>query len=252
MLGHPIIRRAPRIALAILCLLGLLTASLPAAGRSGTEGLQGQPDPALQGEEPTRTRSNHNTQIAVPGPSGVSVSTWSGDLFYPLSLLTIPGHGLPLSIDLSYNSSWHDYGQHYGPGWQLSYNMFYVRHDTGDITVVWEDGRSDRFVKSNGAFLSPVDTYDTLVEYLPGKYVLRTKYGLDERRAEPGGTASVRCRRQLERHHRSGRGCYPLRLRPGPLFDGHYSPARRVDHDHLHERGSHDAHRRIDRPLLRL
>ena len=176
--AHPALRRFSRIALAVLCTLGLLSTSLPAAGYSSIDEHPGQPGRLRVAQEPTRTRSNHNTQIAAPGPSGVRVSTWSGDLFYPLSLLTIPGRGLPLNITLSYNSSWHDYGQHYGYGWQLSYNMFYVRHDNGDITVVWENGRSDRFVKSNGAFLSPVDTYDTLAEYLPGKYVLRSKYGL--------------------------------------------------------------------------
>jgi len=130
-------------------------------------------------DEPERSRSNHNTQVKVLGPSNVRINTWSGNLFYPVPILTIPGRGLSIELFLSYNSSWHDFVTHYGHGWQLSYNMFYVRDENGDIVVVWEDGRADRFVKSNGSFLSPVDTYDTLQEYQPGKYVLRTKYGIE-------------------------------------------------------------------------
>ena len=99
-------------------------------------------------------RSNHNTQIAAPGPSGVRVSTWSGEMFYPLPLLTIPGHAAcPSDVTLSYNSSWHhDYGQHYGYAGSSATTSFYVRHDNGDITVVWENGRSDRFIKEQRRF----------------------------------------------------------------------------------------------------
>ena len=154
----------------ILCVLSMLMSSMPySMAFASVE--------APTGEEPERTRSNHSTQINVSGPSNIRINTCSGNLFYPVSILTIPGRGLSIEISISYNSGWHDFATHYGHGWQLSYNMFYVRDESGDIIVVWEDGRADKFIKSNGSFFSPLDTYDTFQEYRPGKYLLRTKAG---------------------------------------------------------------------------
>jgi RHS repeat-associated protein len=159
-----------RLTVTALCILGLLVSSVPRP----IKGVIAQVD-----SEPARARSNHNTQVKVFGPYGVRVNTWNGNLFYPVPLLAIPGRGLPVEISLSYNSSWHDFATHFGYGWQLSYNMFYVRDENGGIIVVWEDGRAERFVKSSGSFLSPVDTYDTLREFQPGKYILQTKHGIE-------------------------------------------------------------------------
>ena len=77
--------------------------------------------------------SNHATQIKVPGPTKVRINTWNGNLFFPVPILTIPGRGLSIALSLSYNSSWHNVETHYGHGWQLSYNMFYVRDTNGNI-----------------------------------------------------------------------------------------------------------------------
>jgi len=163
-------RRKSQKVISLLCILGMLVASLP--------------NPITQvsaqgGDEPERTRSNHDTQVKVLGPSNVRINTWNGNLFYPVPVLTIPGQGLSIELYMSYNSSWHDFATHYSYGWQLSYNMFYVRDENGDIIVVREDGRSDRFINDNGSFLSPVDIYDTLQEYQPGKYMLRTEHGME-------------------------------------------------------------------------
>ncbi len=154
----------------ILCILSMMISGVPQPLAFASVKIQA-------GEEPERTRSNHSTQINVFGPSNVHINNWSGNLFYPVSILTIPDRGMSIEISMSYNSSWHDFATHYGYGWQLSNNMFYVRDENGDITVVWEDGGADKFVKSNGSYLSPVDTYDTFREYRPGKYLLRTKTG---------------------------------------------------------------------------
>src|SRR5205823_2704945 len=101
----------------------------------------------------------------------------NGNLYYPRTLFAIPSRGLPIELALSYNSSWHNVATNFGNGWQLSYNMFYLRLENGDIVIVWEDGRADQFTKDGGIFHAPVDTYNTLSEYAPGKYRLRTKEG---------------------------------------------------------------------------
>jgi RHS repeat-associated protein len=84
-----------------------------------------------------------------------------------------------MRVKIHDNSGWRNFTTHYGYGWQLSYNMFYIRDENGDIVIAREDGRSDRFTNNNGAFLSPADVYDTLREYEPGKYLLRNKYGIE-------------------------------------------------------------------------
>ena len=128
--------------------------------------------------EPEATRSNHNTQINVPAPSNAHINTWSGNLFHPVSILSIPGRGGSIDMFMSYNSGWHDFTTNYGHGWQLSHNIFYVRVENGDITVVGAGGGADKFTNSNGSFIPPVDTYNTFQEYQPAKYVLRTKDGM--------------------------------------------------------------------------
>jgi len=163
-------RRKFRVAVSLLCVLGMLVVNLPhPIAQANAQG----------GNEPERSRSNHDTQIKVFGPLNVRFNTWNGNLFYSVPILTIPGRGLSIELSLGYNSSWHESISHYGYGWQLSYNMYYLREENGDITIVWGDGSSDLFVNDNGSYLSPVDTYDTLQEYEADKYVLRTKHGLE-------------------------------------------------------------------------
>ena len=131
------------------------------------------------GSEPERTRSNYATQINVPVVANTYVNTQSGLLFSDIPLLNIPTRGIPINISMRYISGWHNFATHYGYGWQLNYNMFYLRNENGDIVIVWENGRADKFVKSDGSYLSPVDTYDSFREYRPGKYILRTPQGME-------------------------------------------------------------------------
>jgi hypothetical protein len=152
--------------------------------------------------ESERTRTNNNTQIRVGGPSGASINTWNGSLSYAAPLLTIPSRSLPIQLTLGYYSSLHNFASRYGFGWQLNYDMYYVRGQNGDVVVVWEQGGGEQFIKSGGSFLSPRDAYESFWEYQPGKYVLRTKAGVDyyfdnpihkrvTRRQDPNGNRVV-------------------------------------------------------------
>lgn len=154
----------------IICVLSLLLSSIHFPAQT--------PNAEVAAQETETTRSNHNSQIIVPAPSNLHVNSWNGNLFHPVPLLTIPNRGIPIDLALSYNSSWHEVATHFGYGWQLNYNMFYVREESGDITIVWHDGRTDTYRKNNGRFDPPVDVYDNLIEYAPGKYWLRAKEGL--------------------------------------------------------------------------
>jgi RHS repeat-associated protein len=158
-----------RVAISILCILSILLSNVTyPIMRAGAEA-----------SDVSVARSNHGTQVKVLCPSNIRVNTGNGNLFYPISILTIPGRGIPIGIFMSYNSGWRNFTTHYGYGWQLSYNMFYMRDENGDIVIAREYGRSDRFTNINGAFVSPVDVYDSLREYEPGKYLLRNKYGIE-------------------------------------------------------------------------
>ncbi len=156
----------------ILCIASILASAIGSVPAPVTANAQA-------GDAPQRSRSNHDTQTKVSGPHGMRINTWNGNLFLPVELLSIPGRRLPLELVISYNSGWHDFATRYGHGWQLNHNIFYSREENGDIVIVWDDGRTDRFVASGGSFLPPLDVYDSFQEYQPTKYVLRTKDGFE-------------------------------------------------------------------------
>jgi RHS repeat-associated protein len=126
-----------------------------------------------------RPKSKHLPQIVVPSLGGIKVNTWNGNVFYSMPLLSISGRGVPIDLTLSYNSSWFRTNSNYGYGWQLSYNIFYTAKEGGDIVVAWEDGRTEKFVFNNGAYILPADTSSVLTQYESGKFKLRTKNGLE-------------------------------------------------------------------------
>ena len=156
--------------LLILCLLTSVVPHSPLASLYGT----------AAASEITGARSNPGIQLNVACPSGIHVNTWNGNLFHSIPLLTIPGRGLPIEISMSYNSADHSFTPpRYGYGWQFSYNTYYGKDAGGNITIVWEDGRNDKFTKTDGSFTPPPGIYDTLEEYLSGKYKLTTTHGLE-------------------------------------------------------------------------
>jgi|SRR5450756_1244280 len=88
------------------------------------------------------------------------MNSFTGNLFYSIPLLTIPGRGLPVEISMSYNSIDHFFVPNmYGDGWKFSYDMYSSEDAHGNITIVWGDGRNDIFTKKDGSFVPPPGIY---------------------------------------------------------------------------------------------
>src|SRR4051812_15758158 len=62
----------------------------------------------------TPPKSKQVPQIVIPAPGGVKVNTWNGNMFYSQPLIGLSGRGIPISLSLNYNSSWHTSASAFG------------------------------------------------------------------------------------------------------------------------------------------
>lgn len=113
------------------------------------------------------------------GPMGVEVNTKSGNLVLDRTDIYIPGRQLDIDISFTYNSFNYQQDEGFGNGWSFQYNMKYSIDSAGNLTLFWGEGRQDVFKPGSGnLYVSPVGFYDSLSQYQPGKYVLRTTDGI--------------------------------------------------------------------------
>ena len=113
--------------------------------------------------------------ISTFGDAGVN--TFSGNLFVQRELFMIPSRGLPVEIYLTYNSDRRLISSPFGYGWNLSYHIRYHKDSSGNVTIVWGDGRQDTFTNSGTGYTPPAGVYMSLTES-SGVLTLTTKYGI--------------------------------------------------------------------------
>ena len=116
--------------------------------------------------------------VNVREPGEVQVNTHNGNLVVQRTLFLIPGRGLPVQFQLTYNSDHRLISSPFGFGWNLSYNIRYTRDSSGNVVIVWGDGRLDGYTQTGGTFNSPAGVYMTLTEPVAGQLVLTTKHGI--------------------------------------------------------------------------
>jgi len=114
----------------------------------------------------------------ITGPAGLMVNAYSGGLFYKRQDLMIPGNGFSLDMTFFYNSTATALDFGFGPGWTMSYNMI-CKPEGANVVIRREDGRKDIYVFDMGHFVPPKGIFDSLAEYMPGKFWLTTKYGIN-------------------------------------------------------------------------
>lgn len=115
----------------------------------------------------------------VDGYAGLQVNSFTGNLFYQRTDLVLPAKGLPLDVTFSYNSSDRDKNYGYGYGWTFTYNQYYEIGTNGSTTFYKPDGRKDVYpLLAIGFYSKPKGIFDELSSYAPGKFVLRTKEGI--------------------------------------------------------------------------
>lgn len=112
-----------------------------------------------------------------PWPS-IQVNTYTGNLFYQRKDLFIPTRGeIPLDLYFAYNSLKYEHDKGYGHGWSFSFGMYYK--PVGENMVIFrEDGQEDVFTWDGAIYLPPPGVFDEFTEYVPGKFLLKTKYGI--------------------------------------------------------------------------
>lgn len=125
-----------------------------------------------------------NVQSLFGSPSSNRYSAYSyepinlatGNYFYQHQDLSIPGRGLPLTIDRYYNSL-DSSSSAFGSGWTFNYNMnLTVIAGSGNVLVKREDGRVDTYTrKSDGTYSPPPGNFDNLARNADGSYTLETK-----------------------------------------------------------------------------
>lgn len=119
-----------------------------------------------------------------PGPLGMQVNTFTGNLFIPRTDIYVPARGFDININFSYNSYNYDQNSPFGKGWNFEYNLCYRNDSSNNKTLIWGDGREDKFVLlAGGGYKSPQGHFDTLTQYQPNKFLLTelngTKYYFD-------------------------------------------------------------------------
>jgi YD repeat-containing protein len=134
------------------------------------------PPPAAAGA--LNRQSNHERAIADIDFDGVRINTLTGNVVLREPLFAIPSKGFPVQIVLTHNNDSRKVASHFGRGWNLSYNIRYTKNTSGDVTIVWGDGRLDTFVDAGSSFTSPTGVFDTLTEPAAGQILLTTKHGL--------------------------------------------------------------------------
>lgn len=98
------------------------------------------------------------------------VDCGTGDLFHAQSDLSIPGRGLPLALERTYNSLNASTNGPFGYGWSSSYAMALTTDSSGDATITQENGSQVSFTNTNGSLIPPPRVTATLTKNSDGSY----------------------------------------------------------------------------------
>ena len=125
----------------------------------------------------TGTTLGTNPESAIYGDP---VNTATGNYVYQRRDLELPGIGLPLQFDRTYNSraasSTAAVGVPMGYGWSHSYNVSLAADAGSNITITWGDGKTQTWAPDGiGGFIPQYGVFDDLIDDGGGAYTLRKK-----------------------------------------------------------------------------
>ena len=136
-------------------------------------------DAEAQGMIPGPTPDAHGspeTGVSNAGASPGSVQYSTGEEVLTHHLVTFPGIGLDLTLNLTYRSR-RDYKHRYGNSWFFNHEVRMHPEANGDVMYQSPYGRMDRYKLISGTFQSPVH-YDTSLVALPGGgYKVTDRFG---------------------------------------------------------------------------
>jgi len=119
-------------------------------------------------------------QYSNSGSIAEPVNTGNGNYFYSHADLSIPGRGLPLVFQRSYNTL-DNYAGPLGVNWNHNLNISLSQTAAGVASIRWGDGHGESFTLTGTSYVPRAGVYDALVANGDGTYTLsqknRTKYG---------------------------------------------------------------------------
>ncbi len=126
---------------------------------------------------PANSQNINNTNKI--GPMGIEVNTYSGNIFITRTELQMVERDLPLNLEFNYNSVLYDLNRDFGLGWSFVFSIGYRLDSLGAISILGHDGREDLYTPAGGgAFKAPKGIFDQLSSPETGKYMVRTKDGI--------------------------------------------------------------------------
>ncbi|GAB3955155.1 hypothetical protein GCM10028805_41840 [Spirosoma harenae] len=111
----------------------------------------------------------------IPGPQGLSVNSYTGNLFYQRNEQSLRGTGYRIYQTFYYNSAQDTLNEGYGRGWSFYYHISY--RALGDTVFIQRaDARKDTFLLRSGRYQAPAGVYETLTKN-GNQFILTAKNG---------------------------------------------------------------------------
>jgi YD repeat-containing protein len=141
-----------------------------ASNRSGNSQIYSIPAPASYVPSATIGQPGaNNPQATYAEP----VSTGNGNYVYQHTDFTIPGRGMPLVLQRSYNAL-DNYSGPLGANWTHSYNVFAIQTAMG-VVIKWGDGHGETYTLSGGVYIPQPGVFSSLVQNSDNALVLTQK-----------------------------------------------------------------------------
>jgi RHS repeat-associated protein len=122
--------------------------------------------------------SNPSAPQLVGCNHGAPVDCATGDFWHTFDEISIPGRGVPLDLNLTYNSLAAAQNSPLGFGWSFSYGMHLAfNQSTGDVTVMQENGSTVPFTNAGGSYQAPTYVAASLLKNGDGSYTLTRRHG---------------------------------------------------------------------------
>ena len=126
-----------------------------------------QPAPPVAG---SGAPSNNSTS----GYSQEPINTGNGNYFYQHADFAIPGRGIPLTFERSYNSI-DNFAGPLGANWNHAYDVLLGQTAAGVATIRWGDGHGEAYTLTSGVYVPQAGVYNTLVANADQTFTLTLK-----------------------------------------------------------------------------
>ncbi len=135
--------------------------------------------PGYPGYQAPPTSSGSQQNNPTSAYASEPVNTGTGNYYYQHTDLAIPGRGLPLAFQRSYNAL-DNYAGPLGANWSHAYNVVLTETAAGVASIRFGDGHGETFTLTGTTYVPQPGVFSTFVANGDGTYTLtqknRTKY----------------------------------------------------------------------------